>query len=72
MHSVKLDINDNIYDKVMFFLNNISKDDLNIKEIKDNNIQQENTLAEFFKNSPLVGEINLRREPETYSNRVRF
>lgn len=35
MYSIKLDVNDSIYDKVMFLLDNISKKDLQIKEIKN-------------------------------------
>ena len=72
MYSIKLDVNDKIYDKVMFFLDNISKKDLKIKEIKNYNEPKENTLADFFQNSPLVGEVTLERESETYSNRVEF
>ncbi|RBQ28050.1 hypothetical protein [Aliarcobacter vitoriensis] len=73
MYSIKLDVNDKIYDKVMAFLNNISKKDLTIKEIKnfDDN-KQEINLVEFFANSPLVGEVELKRESDKYSNRVKF
>ena len=31
MYSIKLDINDKIYEKVMFFLENIPKQDLTIR-----------------------------------------
>jgi hypothetical protein len=72
MYSIKLDVNDSIYDKVMFFLDNISKKDLKIKEIKNYNDQKEDGLVDFFRNSPLVGEVNLTRENEVYSNRVEF
>lgn len=72
MYSIKLDVNDSIYDKVMFFLDNISKKDLKIKEIKNYNDQKEDSLVDFFRNSPLVGEVNLTRDNEVYSNRVEF
>lgn len=72
MYTIKLDVNDSIYDKVMFFLNNISKNDLKIKEIKNHNEEPHNNLVEFFRNSPLVGEIELQRDSETYSDRVSF
>ena len=70
MYSIKLDVNDNIYDKVMFFLDNISKKDLKIKEIKNYDDKKEDGLVDFFRNSPLVGEVNLTRDSEVYSNRV--
>lgn len=72
MYSIKLDVDDNIYDKVMFFLDNISKKDIKIKEIKNYNGDKEDSLVDFFQNSPLVGEVDLRRETETYSSRVEF
>ena len=72
MYSVKFDVNDNIYDKVMFFLDNISKQDLKIKEIKNYNDSKEDNLVDFFRNSPLVGEVDLTRENEVYLNRVEF
>ncbi len=72
MYSIKLDVNDNIYDKVMFFLDNISKKDLKIKEIKNYNDQKENDLVDFFRKSPMVGEVDFSRENEVYTNRVEF
>lgn len=72
MYSIKLDVNDSIYDKVMFFLDNISKKDLTIKEIKNYHDQKESSLIDFFRNSPLVDEVNMTRETETYSDRVKF
>jgi hypothetical protein len=64
MYSIKLDINDKIYEKVMFFLENIPKQDLTIKEIKNFDDNQKKTnLVEFFRNSPLVGEIEIKRYP---------
>jgi len=72
MYSIKLDVNDNIYDKVMFFLNNISKKDLKIKEIKSYKDSKEDNLVEFFRNSPLVGEIDFSRKNEVYTNRIKF
>lgn len=73
MYSIKLDVNEKIYDKVMLFLENISKKDLKIKEIKniDDN-KQDSNIVDFFRNSPLVGELDLKRESELYSQRVEF
>jgi hypothetical protein len=63
MYSIKLDINDKIYEKVMFFLENIPKQDLTIKEIKNFDDNQKKTnLVEFFRNSPLVGEVEIKRD----------
>ncbi len=72
MYSIKLDVNDDVYDKVMFFLDNISKKDLKIKEIKNYNVQNKNNLVDFFRNSPMVGEFNFERKKEIYDNRVKF
>ncbi|MBP9490558.1 MAG: hypothetical protein KBE77_03845 [Aliarcobacter sp.] len=73
MYSIKLDINDKIYEKVMFFLENIPKQDLTIKEIKNfEDKLEENNLVDFFRKSPLVGEVEIKRDVEIYSNRVEF
>lgn len=73
MYSIKLDVNDNIYEKVMLFLENIPKQDLTIKEIKNFSEKQKKTnLVDFFRNSPLIGEIEIKRDSEIYSNRVEF
>lgn len=72
MYSIKLDVNEKIYDKVMFFLENISKKDLTIREIKNIDDKQDSNIVDFFRNSPLVGELDLKRESELYSQRVEF
>lgn len=72
MYSIKLDVNDNIFDKVMYFLKNIPSDDIKIKEIQNTKIENKNDLVKFFQSSPLVDTINLNRETEQYTNRVNF
>lgn len=73
MYSIKLDINDKIYEKVMFFLENIPKQDLTIREIKNYEDKLEkNNLVDFFRKSLLVGEIEIKRDSEIYSDRVEF
>lgn len=72
MYSIKLDVNEKIYDKVMFFLENIPKKDLTIREIKNIDDKQDSNIVDFFRNSPLVGELDLKRESELYSQRVEF
>jgi hypothetical protein len=72
MYSIKLDVNESIYEKVMFFLDNISKKDLKIKEVINYNKEKEDGLVDFFRNSPLVGEVSIVREDEVYRNKVEF
>ena len=61
MYTIKLDVNDTIYDKVMFFLKNIPVTNLEVK--KDD-------IVSFFHNSPLVDSIELKRKDEIYKDRV--
>ena len=73
MYSIKLDINDKIYEKVMFFLENIPKQDLTIREIKNYEDKLEkNNLVDFFRKRPLVRKIEIKRDSEIYSDRVEF
>ncbi|MFA6789245.1 MAG: hypothetical protein WC149_07935 [Arcobacteraceae bacterium] len=72
MYSIKLDIDDNILDKVMVFLNNIPKKNIEVKQIDDNNKLHNEKLADFFMQSPLREEITLVRSSETYNQRVEF
>jgi hypothetical protein len=63
MYYIKLDINDKIYEKVMFFLENIPKQDLTIKEIRNTDDKlEENNLVDFFRKNPLVGEVEIKRD----------
>ena len=73
MYYIKLDINDKIYEKVMFFLENIPKQDLTIKEIRNTDDKlEENNLVDFFRKNPLVGEVEIKRDSEIYSDRIEF
>jgi hypothetical protein len=73
MHSIKLDIHDSIFDKVMFFLKNIPANELKIQEIKDTiSHKSKNDIVDFFQKSPLVGEIEIDREKEIYKDRASF
>ena len=71
MYTIKLDVNDTIYDKVMFFLKNIPIKNLEVKKIDDTQTQKENDIVSFFRSSPLSG-IQFERESELYSDRVTF
>jgi hypothetical protein len=70
MYSIKIDLNDSIVDKVMFFLNNIPKSEIKIEELTKNH--KNSNLSDFFQNSPLKGEIELDRDIQTYEERIKF
>ncbi|QOG11326.1 hypothetical protein [Arcobacter sp. FWKO B] len=73
MYSVRLEISDKIADKVMFFLNSIPKTDIKIQEIDDSTkVPNKNSLTDFFRSSPLVGEIDIKNDKEYYNDRIKF
>jgi hypothetical protein len=72
MYSIKLDVQDNIFDNVMYFLNNIPNNDIKIKEIHNLKSTQNDDLVSFFRTSPLIDEIVLDRSAEQYNNKVEF
>ncbi len=72
MYTIKLDVNDIIYDKVMFFLNNIPVTNLEVEQKNDVPTQKKDDIVNFFQTSPLKGEISLHRDKESYSDRVVF
>jgi len=71
MYTIKLDVNDTIYDKVMFFLKNIPIKNLEVKKVDDTQTQKKDDIVSFFRSSPL-SDIQLERESELYSDRVTF
>ncbi|MDQ1267865.1 MAG: hypothetical protein QG560_508 [Campylobacterota bacterium] len=70
MYSIKLNIDDSIVDKVMFFLNNIPKKSIEIKKIDNADTLEEQKLGDFFLHSPLHNEVKLSRDLELYKERV--
>lgn len=72
MYTIKLDVNDSIYDKVMFFLKNIPVKNLEVKKVADTQVQKKNDIVSFFQTSPLTGNILLEREDEIYNEKVVF
>ena len=70
MYTIKLDVNDTIYDKVMFFLKNIPITNLEVKKCDDGTSEKKDDIVSFFHNSPLVDNIELKREDEIYEDRV--
>jgi len=71
MYTIKLDVNDTIYDKVMFFLNNIPVKNLEVEKKDDIQTQKKDDIVSFFQSSPL-SEITLERDKQTYTDRVTF
>ena len=70
MYTIKLDVNDTIYNKVMFFLINIPVSNLEVKKTDDSNLIEKDDIVSFFHNSPLKGNLELKREQELYEDRV--
>ncbi len=70
MYSIKLDIDDSTFDKVMFFLNNIPKKSIEVKKIDYANTLKEEGLGDFFLHSPLHNEVTLSRDSELYEERI--
>lgn len=72
MYSIKIDIDDNILDKVMFFLKSIPKKNMEVKKIDSSEEKKDQKLGDFFAQSPLNQEVFISREQETYEQRVKF
>lgn len=72
MYTIKLDVNDTIYEKVMFFLKNIPVKNLSVEKTDEDEAKKQNDIVTFFQSSPIKGEISLERESDTYTDRVTF
>ncbi len=74
MQTIRLDISSDIFDKVMFILENLPKNKVKFSlENKANEHQpQKNNLVDFFQNSPLVDILSLDRDEEVYRGRIEF
>ncbi len=72
MYTIKLDVNDKTYDKVMFFLKSIPVKNIRVKKKDIKKPKEKNSIVDFFQSSPIVGEISLEREVEKYTNRINF
>ena len=72
MYTIKLDINDSIYDKVMLFLKNIPVQNLVVEKKEEAGVKKKDDIVHFFQSSPLAGEIELERDLQTYTDRVCF
>ena len=73
MHTIKLDVKDSVFDKVMFILRNLPKNDVQIKiENNETKDKKEENIVDFFQNSPLKGELKLDKNEEVYTARIAF
>ena len=72
MYTIKLDVNDIVFEKVMFFLKNIPVKNISVEKIDDKESKKQNDIVTFFQSSPITGEISLERDSGTYTNRVTF
>ena len=73
MHTIKLNVSDTIFDKVMFFLENLPQKEIQLK-VENNEIENRDkeNLVDFFRNSPLDETIELQRNNELYDDRIGF
>jgi len=75
MQTIRLDIANDMYDKVVRFIENLSKNKVKLyvkKDDKTTDVKKENSLVSFFRNSPLTEEVLLKRDEEVYKTRVEF
>jgi len=67
MYIIKLDVSDTVFEKVVFFLKNISAKNISVEKIDDKESKKQDDIVTFFQTSPIVGEISLERDFETYA-----
>lgn len=72
MYTIKIDIHDTLYDKVMQLLKNIPAKRIVVEKKDEPNPEQKENIVNFFQSSPLVGEISIERDKKTYTERVTF
>jgi len=73
MRTIQLNISNDVFDKVMSFLEILPKN--KIKIVQDNKSKKPQTpkepLGDFFQASPLVG-LDISRSSEVYKGRLEF
>ncbi len=72
MHTVRLDIKDSVFDKVMFLLKSLPKSEVKLRVEQNVTTENSDDIVSFFQNSPLKNEIKLERSKEQYTGRVEF
>ncbi len=68
---IKLEVSNDIFDKVVSFLDLFPKNKIRLINSKQKNKKDDKTLVEFFRSSPLVG-FDFERSSEIYEERVKF
>ena len=73
MQTIQLNISNDIFEKVMSFLERLPKNKINIvkKNKPEKSKQKKESLVDFFQSSPLVG-FDLERSSEVYQGRIEF
>ncbi len=73
MQTIQLNISNDIFDRVMAFLEILPKDKITfIRNNPSKRFQQKKeSLGDFFQSSPLVG-LDLERNSEVYQGRIEF
>lgn len=73
MQTIQLNISNDIFDKVMSFLEIFPKNKIVV--VRDNNFKKtqssKESLGDFFQASPLLG-LDLSRNSEVYQGRIEF
>lgn len=72
MHTIRLDVKDSVFDKVMFLLSNLPKNEVQMKIENNNTKHNKENIVDFFQNSPLKGELQLDKNEEVYTGRIEF
>jgi len=73
MYTIKLDVNDKFYDKIMTFLKNIPVKNIIVEKKEDKKQKDKKSdIVSFFQSSPIVGEISLERDKQNYTDRINF
>ena len=72
MYTIRIDINDMLYDKVIRLLKELPVKQIVIEKKDESNSKPKGNIVDFFQSSPLVGEIDIKRDKEYYSERVEF
>jgi len=73
MQTIQLNISNDIFEKVMSFLELLPKNKINIVQNSKSKKPQQHkeSLVDFFQSSPLVG-LDLERNSEVYQGRIEF
>ena len=73
MQTIQLNISNDIFDRVMAFLEILPKDKINFinQNPSKKPKQKKESLGDFFQASPLVG-LDLERSSEVYQGRIEF